>query len=73
MAENDIGTGPLTAVANYDTITTYGKPSTPQRPSLVQNNDKTITATYYRPSPLNSPTATAVTYNVQVEHKNGTY
>jgi hypothetical protein len=35
LAVNDIGTGPTTDAATYETKTTYGKPSTPARPTLV--------------------------------------
>lgn len=72
-AVNDIGTGPITAVASYQTITTYGKPSTPARPMLVQNTDKTVTATFYRPDPLNSPTGTSCSYHVQIKDDGGDY
>ena len=48
-AINDIGTGPSTAVSDYQTITTYGKPSTPARPQLTQNTDKTVTAKFFIP------------------------
>lgn len=45
-ATNDIGTGPTTATTNYEIETTYGAPSQPARPTLVQNNDMTVTLSY---------------------------
>lgn len=45
-ATNDIGTGPTTATTSYEIETTYGAPSQPARPTLVQNNDMTVTLSY---------------------------
>jgi len=38
-AENDIGKGPISAAGSYSSATTFGPPTTPARPTLVQNND----------------------------------
>lgn len=67
-ATNDIGSGPTTAVADYQTITTYGKPSTPARPTLVQNTDKTVSVTFTKPSSTNDGLTTPnlqYTYSIQ--------
>jgi hypothetical protein len=43
---NIIGTGPTTATGSYEIETTYGAPVKPERPTLVQNNDMTVTLSY---------------------------
>ncbi len=69
-ATNDYGQGPMTSVSDYKTATTYGTPTTPGRPTLTQNNDKTVTITWPRSNPLNDEAGTSLNYTVQVL-KNG--
>lgn len=66
-AWNDFGFGPLTASASYETATTYGPPETPLRPTLTQNNDKTVTISWARPSPLNDDPAIGVKYLIELK------
>ncbi len=72
FAVNEIGTGPTTDAASYQIQTTYGKPSTPARPTLAQNNDKTVTLTFMPPSPLNAVSGSSVTYKFEVRNADGT-
>jgi hypothetical protein len=66
-AWNDFGFGPLTASTSYESATTYGPPSAPQRPTLTQNNNKTVTISWARPSPLNSDPAIGVKYLIELK------
>jgi hypothetical protein len=69
---NNIGTGPITSSGSYSSGTTYGTPTTPARPTLVQNNDKTVTLNWSRPDPLYDNTSIAVSYKIEVLKKDGT-
>lgn len=71
-ATNDYGSGPLTSVSDYKTATTYGAPTTPGRPTLTQNNDKTVTVTWARSNPINDVAGTSLTYTIQVLEKGST-
>jgi len=59
----------MTSVSDYKTATTYGTPTTPGRPTLTQNNDKTVTVTWPRSNPLNDETGTSLNYTIQVLKK----
>lgn len=62
----------MTSVSDYKTATTYGAPSAPGRPTLTQNNDKTVTITWTRPTPLNDVAGTSLNYAIQVLKKGST-
>ena len=72
-ATNIFGTGPLTVPASYKTATTYGPPSTPERPTLTQNNDKTVTVSWAIPNPLNDEAGVSVTYKIEIKTKTSSY
>lgn len=62
----------MTAAGSYSQLVLYGPPSKPERPTLTQNNDQTVTVSWTRPVPLNDLDTTSIKYKLEVLHKDNT-